>query len=319
MKRVTQLGIVRFCVGFILSCGLTACAHKHAPTNTPDRHSAQLNQTDHISTDNLNAPPKPPLALAPVSTHIKDPKDPFEGFNREVFRFNDALDRAAFKPLAKTYNFVVPKGIRTSVTNFFSNIGDAYTMVNNYLQGDFTAGSQDLIRLSMNSLFGVLGLFDIASQAGLPKHQQDFGQTLGHYGIPSGPYLVLPLLGPSTVRDTVGFMADRTADPTTYIQSVHLRNELYALRFLNTRASLLEITSLINRVSLDKYISVRNAYLQRRDYLIRGNKQALPDYGDEDADQDESSTTDNSSHGTEEHIPATHMVPPGPLPILHIR
>lgn len=314
MKSVTKFSRACYCAGLVLSVSLSACTHVPASTSSQN-HLHTLKHGSSTSTENVEALPAASSEFLPTS-RITNPQDPFEGINRAIFTFNDALDRAAFRPLAKTYNFIVPKGIRTSITNFFLNIGDAYTMLNNYLQGRFTAGSQDLMRLSINSVFGVLGIFDVASQAGLPKHQQDFGQTLGHYGVPPGPYLVLPFLGPSTVRDTVGFMADRTADPTTYIRSMSLRNELFALRFLNTRASLLEVTSLINRVSLDKYISVRNAYLQRRDYLINGNKQALPDY-DDDYDDSKADVSANAETHMDENVPPAHMMPPGSLPTLH--
>jgi phospholipid-binding lipoprotein MlaA len=220
-------------------------------------------------------------ACAAVSTPSK--ADPFESFNRVIFEFNETADRLVLKPVAHAYNFVLPAGVRTSVSNFFSNIGDIYTMANDFLQGRVMDGTQDLVRVGMNTLFGVVGLFDVATVAGLPKHRRDFGQTLGTYGLSAGPYLVLPLLGPSTIRDTIGFVADRSFDPTTYVNPVALRNEVYGAHLISTRAGLLQTTSLISDVALDRYSFVRNAYLQRREYLIRGNDQALPNYDDNDA------------------------------------
>ncbi len=312
------------CLGCMLSLSLAGCTHTRLPSNTADSdiHSADtanLAQAAGIGTPTEPLPPMGPAqsSTPPALIHIPDPADPFEGVNRAIFRFNDALDRAAFKPLAKIYNHTLPRGIRTSITSFFSNIADVYTMLNNYLQGNITAGSEDLMRVSINSVFGILGLFDIATPAGLPKHQEDFGQTLGHYGIRPGPYLVLPFLGPSTVRDAAGFVVDRIADPTTYIHKIDVRNQLYALRFLSTRASYLEVTGLMNRVSLDQYISVRNAYLQRRDYVIHGDTQALPNY--EDDDDDDASDTSNQKALAKKSMPATHILPPGTLPGLRIR
>src|SRR5690606_11774512 len=131
-----------------------------------------------------------------------DPRDPFEGFNRTVFRFNDAVDEAVLKPVATGYQKVTPSFVQTGVSNFFGNIGDVWSAVNNLRQGKLEAGMSDGMRVAINTTFGFVGLLDIASEAGLTKHKEDFGQTLGVWGVPSGPYLVLPLLGPSTIRDT---------------------------------------------------------------------------------------------------------------------
>ncbi len=221
-------------------------------------------------------------ALTACST-VQTPSaaDPFEGFNRTVFTFNEAVDRAALKPVAKTYNRALPRKVRASVTNFFANIGDFYTMLNDLLQGNIKAGAEDMMRITINSLFGVVGFFDVATEAGIPKHQQDFGQTLGFYGMNSGPYLVLPLLGPSTVRDTAGLIVDRLADPTSYIHPNSARTSLYGLRLVNTRASLLQATNLFSKVAFDKYSFTRDAFLQHRRYLIRGSDAGF-DYEDED-------------------------------------
>ncbi len=279
-------------------------------------------------------------ALAACST-VQTPSkaDPFEGFNRTVFKFNQKVDQVAVKPAAKAYKFVVPKRVRASVTNFFANIGDFYTMANNLLQGNIQAGAEDMMRITLNSLLGVGGLFDVATEAGMPKHQQDFGRTLGFYGVHSGPYLVLPLLGPSTVRDTVGFVVDRAADPTTYIHPESTRDSLYVLRLVNTRASLLQATNLFSNVAFDQYSFERDAFLQHRRYLIHGESANFDD-DDEggDIEEDNASTapavdqaqsiaepgtaaanapsaeakskrikTESNEHMT---VPPTHMMPP---------
>ena len=222
------------------------------------------------------------LVLAGCAT-VQTPskQDPFEGFNRTVFQFNDTLDRVALKPAAQAYNRALPQFLRDRVSSFFSNIGDVYTAANNLLQGKITAGTQDIMRVAMNSTFGLGGLFDFASQARLPKHQSDFGITLGHYGVPAGPYLVLPLLGPSTVRDTAGLLVDWQGDLTMYMRPIWLRTTLYGVRIISTRASLLGATDLLASAALDKYSFVRNAYLQRRQYLISDGNPPPPSYDDE--------------------------------------
>ncbi|BBE08444.1 lipoprotein [Mycoavidus cysteinexigens] len=221
-------------------------------------------------------------ACASVQAPTKS--DPFESMNRTIFEFNDAVDRFALKPVAKAYNRTLPKGVRTSVANFFSNLGDVSVMANNLLQGKITAGTEDLMRISINTLFGIGGLFDVASAAGLPKHQADLGLTLGHYGVASGPYLVLPIFGPSTLRDMTGLLVGREVDPMTYIDPVALRNQAYGLRVVNVRASLLDANDLLEDAALDKYSFVRQAYLQRRQYLIYDGNPPPPEY--EDADDD---------------------------------
>ena len=221
------------------------------------------------------------LALAGCATVTNPtPGDPFESANRTVFKFNDAVDHAVLKPVAQGYNWLLPQFARTGVTNFFGNFGDAYTMVNDYLQGKGTDGTEDLMRVAMNTVFGVGGLFDFASQAGLPKHYQDFGLTLGHYGVQQGPYLVIPLLGPSTVRDGTGLVVDYFADPIGYIDPTWVATTLYGVRLINTRASLIGASDLLSAAALDKYSFVRGAYLQRRQYEIDGGSSAAPVYQD---------------------------------------
>jgi len=223
-------------------------------------------------------------ACATVATPT--PGDPLESANRTVFKFNDALDRAILKPAAQGYTWAIPQGVRNSVTNVFENVGDTYTMANDLLQGKVADGSEDLMRVVMNTFFGVGGLFDVASQAGLPKHNQDFGLTLAHYGVPPGPYLVVPLLGPSTLRDSSDFIVTYFADPLTYVKPDWVNAVLFGVRLVNSRANLLGATDLLSGAALDKYSFVRNAYLQRRQYLSTGDSVSaatLPVYDDDSA------------------------------------
>ncbi|WP_413184591.1 VacJ family lipoprotein [Paraburkholderia sacchari] len=219
-------------------------------------------------------------ACSTVQTPSKD--DPWEGFNRSVYTFNDTVDRYALKPVAKGYVKVTPQPVRDSVTNFFANIGDVYNAANNLLQLKIADGVEDIMRIVINTVFGVGGLFDVASLAKLPKHNQDFGLTLGHYGVPSGPYLVLPLLGPSTVRDGVGMVGNYFINPLTYVNPPALSWGLYGLDVVSARANLLGASDLLEGAAIDKYSFVRNAYLQRRQYLLSDGHASgnLPDYGD---------------------------------------
>ena len=207
--------------------------------------------------------------------------------NRTVFKFNDKVDQYALKPVAKGYVYVMPQPVRDSVTNFFSNIGDVYIAANNLLQLKITDGVEDIMRIVINTTFGVGGLFDVATLAKLPKHDNDLGLTLGHYGVPAGPYLVLPLFGPSTVRDAVGSLGAYYINPLSYIHPDGLSWALYGVNIVNTRANLLSASDVLEGAALDKYSFVRNAYLQRRTYLLSqgkaGGNAALPDYGDNSA------------------------------------
>jgi phospholipid-binding lipoprotein MlaA len=216
---------------------------------------------------------------ATVTTPTKG--DPFESYNRTMFTINDKIDQVALKPIAKGYVFITPQPVRDSVTNFFGNIGDIYTAANNLVQLKIADGVSDIMRVVMNSIFGVAGLFDVASVAGLPKHTQDFGLTLGHYGVPSGPYIVLPLLGPSTARDTAGTVVDYFGNVTSYVDPTWFRTTLFGVGLVNTRANLLGASDVLADAALDKYSFVRNAYLQRRQYLLgKEDNATVPDYGD---------------------------------------
>ncbi|MFM0741222.1 VacJ family lipoprotein [Paraburkholderia xenovorans] len=213
------------------------------------------------------------------------PGDPFEPVNRVVFNFNDGLDRYVAVPVAKGYQKVTPQPLRTAVGNFFSNLGDLTNAANALLQLKITDATEDLVRFAFNSTFGLGGLLDWATPAGLPKHHQDFGLTLGHWGVPSGPYLVLPLFGPSTVRDSMGLIVDVKFNPLNYIEPAE-RNPLYVLQFVSVRSDLLGATDLLQQAALDKYSFVRDAYTQQRRARLRGtgdNAAPLPNYDDEDS------------------------------------
>ncbi len=192
--------------------------------------------------------------------------DPFESINRAVFTFNENADEYVIKPAAEAYRFVLPDFVRTGVTNFFSNIGDVFVAANNLLQGKPADAASDFGRFLVNSTIGILGLFDVATDAGLEKNREDFGQTLGVWGVPSGPYVVLPFFGPSSVRDTAGFVVDLKAD--FILNSNHLNSDQKlgstVLRVVNYRANLLDASQLLDDAAFDKYSFLRDSYLQRR-------------------------------------------------------
>lgn len=212
-----------------------------------------------------------------------NPKDPIEGFNRAMFAFNEGLDSAIIKPVATGYEAALPSPVRTGVTNFFGNIADLFIGVNNLLQGKAPEAFSDLGRVVINSTIGVLGLFDIASDAGLEKHDEDFGQTFGRWGVGNGAYVVIPLLGPRTARDTAGLILDVAADPLTHLGAGDGRDVLRVLRAINVRADLLPADKVVEEAALDKYSYIRDGYLQRRRNLIHdGNAPREPEA---DADQ----------------------------------
>lgn len=194
-----------------------------------------------------------------------NPADPWEGVNRKVFVFNDKVDTYALKPVAQGYKAATPLPVRTTISNFFGNVEDLWIGVNNLLQGKPKDGAGDFGRFAVNSTIGILGFFDIASEFGLEKHDEDFGQTLGSWGVGSGPYMVLPLFGPSTVRDTGGLIVDRLAyNPNSLIPRVAVRNSLTGTKLVNTRSQYLGAENALDEASLDKYVFMRNFYLQRR-------------------------------------------------------
>ena len=198
----------------------------------------------------------------------RDPRDPWEGLNRGIYKFNDTFDEYLARPVARTYVRVLHQEIRTRIANFFSNLQDPLISVNNLLQGKFEDGVNDFARFAFNSTFGLLGIHDVATEWGLEKHNEDFGQTFGRWGAGPGPYLVLPVLGSSTVRDGIGLGLDWTLDPMSEIRPINLRNSLVALRGINLRADLLEASRILEEAALDRYVFQRDAFLQRRRSLI---------------------------------------------------
>lgn len=192
-----------------------------------------------------------------------NPADPLEPLNRTVFKFNDGLDRAVLKPVATAYQNVTPAPVRTGVSNFFGNLSDVWSVVNNALQFKGEAAANSFARVTTNTLWGLGGIFDIATEMKIPKQSENFGQTLTHWGVPSGAYVVLPVLGASTVRDTAGTLVDMQADLVPQVDSVSARNSLQALRIVDTRAEYLGATDLLEQAALDKYSFVRDIYLQR--------------------------------------------------------
>jgi phospholipid-binding lipoprotein MlaA len=230
----------------------------------------------------------PLVALSGCATGPeRDPADPLEPLNRATSRFNDTLDRRIAQPVARTYNRALPRFVRTGVENVFSNLGDVTVMFNDFAQLRVMDGMNDLMRVAVNSTFGLLGVLDIATPAGIAKRDQDFGLTLGHYGVPAGPYLVLPLFGPSTFRDAAGFGVDQYASPATYAKPA-VRNTLWGVDFVSTRARYLNATNLLEQAALDRYLFVRDAWLGRRRALLDdGRDTPPPDYGKEDGGKED--------------------------------
>ena len=197
-----------------------------------------------------------------------DPRDPLEPINRGVYQFNEGVDTMFLKPVAEVYQAIIPPVARTGVSNVFANINDVVVALNNLLQGKVTEALSDVGRVLINTTAGLFGLFDVATPVGLEKHDEDFGQTLGYWGLGDGPYLVLPLLGPSNLRDTAGRVVDYNTDPVTYIEPTRDRNQVQGLRLVSRRAELLSASRLLSVAALDEYEFVREAYLQRRRNLI---------------------------------------------------
>jgi phospholipid-binding lipoprotein MlaA len=194
--------------------------------------------------------------------------DPWENWNRKVFAFNEGLDEYVLKPVATVYADVVPQPVRRGVDNFFGNFADAWSAVNNFLQGKGTAGVYDIVRVGTNTVFGLLGGLDVATEMGVEKTREDFGQTLGVWGMGTGAYIVWPLLGPSSVRDSIALPLDTAVTPAVAFNDGGARYSLTALQIINTRANLLGATRVLDDIALDKYNFLRDAYLQRRRSLV---------------------------------------------------
>lgn len=218
------------------------------------------------------------LALLQGCAIGPNPRDPFEPFNRGVTRFNEGLDEAIVKPVAQAYQGAVPSPVRTGVNNFFGNLSDVWSFVNNLLQLKGEAAGDSLMRFSVNTVFGLGGVLDWASEMGIERHREDFGKTLGHWGVETGPYLVLPVLGSSTVRDTAALVVDAKGDLVMQVNNVSSRNSLYVLRAVDLRASLLRAGDVLDQAALDKYTFTRDAYLQRRGApALNGNEDGKPE------------------------------------------
>jgi phospholipid-binding lipoprotein MlaA len=234
----------------------------------------------------------------------RSPQDPWESWNRGVYKVNDALDRAVAKPVARTYVRIVPHAIRTGVSNFFDNLAMTTVMINDTLQGKIRAAANDLGRFLVNSTLGLGGLLDPATPMGLDHNNEDFGQTLGHWGVHAGPFLELPLLGPSDLRDAPSRVVDAYTNPQQYIRNTSVKWGLYGLRLVDTRAELLSLDDTLKNV-YDPYAFVRDAYLQRRAYLVSDGKVA-----DEEPLVDPGADSPDSDNKTPPRAPPT--TPPAP-------
>ena len=215
------------------------------------------------------------LAIGGCATTLREARggpgarlDPWQTWNRKVFAFNEGLDETVLKPVATGYAKVVPQFVRRSVDNVFANAADGWSAINNVLQGKAEPALQDVVRFTTNSVFGFFGILDIASEFGLEHHYEDFGQTLGRWGFGAGAYVVWPLLGPSTVRDSIALPLDRSFSPAVVINGGGLQGGITFLQIVNTRANLLGASRLIDDIALDKYTFIRDAYLQRRRSLV---------------------------------------------------
>lgn len=233
------------------------------------------------------------------TVQVADERDPWEGFNRSMYTFNDHFDRIIFKPIATGYEKVVPTPVNNSISNFFSNLDDVVVLVNDILQLKFEQTLSDFGRLTFNTTFGLFGLFDVATSMDLPKHNEDFGQTLGRWGVGSGPYLVLPILGPSTLRDGAALPVDWQVDPLLRVSDDETRWGAVALKAVDTRAGLLRASRILDTAALDPYVFMRDAYLQRRKNLVYdGNPPP--------------SETDEFDPFSEEFDPLAEPAPPAP-------
>jgi phospholipid-binding lipoprotein MlaA len=199
-----------------------------------------------------------------MTTEARNPRDPWEPFNRHADTFNEALDKVILKPAATWYRDKVPPLARTGVSNFFGNMSDAWSAVNSLLQFRLQDFEESLARVQLNTIFGVFGIFDVASDFNIERHREDFGQTLGRWGVPAGPYLVLPFFGPSTLRDGTALIADFRWDPVHHIGDDTTRYLTYYTRAVDRRSNLLTVSSVLESAALDRYSFTRDAYLQRR-------------------------------------------------------
>lgn len=228
------------------------------------------------------------LALAGCATAGKsNPRDPWEPFNRHAYNFNEGLDNVLLKPAATFYRDKVPALVRTGVSNFFGNLNDVWSAANNLMQWRLPEFEESLARVQLNTMFGVFGIFDVASEFNIERHREDFGQTLGRWGVPAGPYVMLPFFGPSTLRDTVALPVDTRFDPVSQISGSATRDVTYVVRAIDRRSNLLRVGNVLEEAALDKYSFTRDAYLQRRRAEIfdrEENRDVPPPLPDESKD-----------------------------------
>lgn len=217
-----------------------------------------------------------------ATVQTADARDPWESMNRSIYKFNDVVDTAAIKPAAQIYETVTPRFVRTGIHNFLGNLGDVWSMANSALQLKGQATVETFMRINVNTFLGLGGLLDVATEMRLEKRKEDFGQTLGYWGVKPGPYLMLPLLGPSTLRDTAALPLDMQGDASQQFSDQATRNVLTVTRVLDVRTGLLQTVDVVKAASLDPYSFVRDAYLQkRRNDIYDGNPPSTFDYGDE--------------------------------------
>ena len=240
----------------------------------------------------------------------RDPRDPWERMNRATYSFNDAIDRGFLKPVARGYRTVTPQFMRTGIGNFLDNLESPITMVNDLLQGQFAPFCSDTGRLLLNTTLGIGGLFDPASSLGLDKNDRDLGQTFGKWGASSGPYLVIPFLGPSDVRDAIGKVGDEYANPRHYIRNKTLDYSLAALRVVDTRARLLDAEKTLAS-AYDPYAFIRNAYLQHRDFKVHGGQSPSEE------EQEKKLLEEAGEDQTAPHAPPAPATPPPPPDVPH--
>lgn len=244
---------------------LSGCGGGRAtkPASTADRNAA-------APADAVAIPPGERLPWE-IDEATED-TDPYESFNRKVYKFNTALDRAVLKPLARGYDRLLPDVVQRRIGNFFRNLAEPTVAINNLLQGKVNDAFASTARFLANTTLGIGGLFDVATKAGVPRQQEDFGQTLAKWGAEPGPYLVLPFLGPRTVRDSFGLVADWYTDPVTYINDDSVRYGVRGLYFVDARWQLMDASRVLDQATDDEYLFVREAYLQRRNNLIRDGR-----------------------------------------------
>lgn len=231
------------------------------------------------------------LAFGLAACSSTSDKDPLEPMNRGIYKFNDVADKAVFKPIASGYKTITPMPVRAGINNFFNNLGNVVTIVNQLLQFKFNKAAETTGRFVVNTTVGILGFIDVASRTGFNQYREDFGQTLGYWGVGNGPYLMLPLLGPSNFRDTAGLVTDWLFfEPLAYLEDVRTRNILLTVKFIDRRADLLPGSDLLDEAALDPYAFMRDAYTQRRvNQISDGDVSDQIDDDFEDADSVEQS------------------------------